>query len=567
MKIPSFSYRIASSRKHPFSLNYKATKVKKMEADLKNIFDPFFYRSKNPDLKHFGKNIYEHYKKFGFFEKRNPASWIDLAYCENMNFQLSRFTNTPEGLISFVSQLPANDIIGTSPFFSPLWINAQLKKKSGRMAALLDVDLAIGDSISFHPLLRSVKVMESGLKLKDVFTKTIESDLMALSILDLNEYQRQHEGLAAAYNGEARALLNHALTYGLTEKRFKYLDNQGFDSGDVRSNLMELIFLSYGNYVERNRLDKCRPFHCIPCRDIEIVPDPDFYPRLASIKSASCPASLLQNLLTFNASFGSGQTERRFYINKGSHSKKTKPVTITDLELLENPALLPKTRRVIYSANLGGYDEYASPPNLEDCLCVVFTDGCDVPEDMPWIPVRSTLNEVDKKRTCLFYKTHPHSFFPQARYVTWMDNNIRSHKGSEDLLAAHEVLSELASFSHPDRCCVYDECVAVERLKLDHSEIINRVVKAMRDAGMPENYGLFETNVLFSQPQDLAVRHFFDTWWKNISLGSRRDQVSFTYAAWLSNVDISPLEKSKSANRGSRFFSKVPHARPRGRSF
>jgi hypothetical protein len=130
---------------------------------------------------------------------------------------------------------------------------------------------------------------------------------------------------------------------------------------------------------------------------------------------------------------------------------------------------------------------------------------------------------------------------------------------------AHETLAEVATFIHPDRNCIYEEAEQISRLGLDHSETIQTCVKRLHEAGMPLQNGLFETNVLYSKPADYAVRNFYDTWWRNIFLGSRRDQMSFTFAAFLTNVMITPLD-NRHSTKTSRFFRKRPHRQPKGRT-
>ena len=100
--------------------------------------------------------------------------------------------------------------------------------------------------------------------------------------------------------------------------------------------------------------------------------------------------------------------------------------------------------------------------------------------------------------------------------------------------------------------------------RLDDKETINRVVAELRQKDFPASGGLYETNVLFSRIGDRKVREFFDIWWRLISLGSRRDQMSFTVAADAADVSISPIFGKTSA-KNCRYFSKSNHLSVRGR--
>ncbi len=178
--------------------------------------------------------------------------------------------------------------------------------------------------------------------------------------------------------------------------------------------------------------------------------------------------------------------------------------------------------------------------------------------------MRPTLRRRDVKRQCLFYKTHPHSLFAQAEFTTWIDSNIECLSSAGSVLSTHENLSEIATFAHPDRSCIYTEAEEIERQALDHKDIVQAVVKRLKADGVPEKGGLYETNVLFSRAQDMLVREFMQTWWRLIALGSRRDQLSFTHAAHLTGLDIGLLDGRDSA-KTSRHFIKRPHVSRKNR--
>ncbi len=221
---------------------------------------------------------------------------------------------------------------------------------------------------------------------------------------------------------------------------------------------------------------------------------------------------------------------------------------------------------MVYSINLGLYDDEPTPPEMDDCEYFLITDAQKLCSNSPWQIVRPTLAERDLKRLCLWYKTHPHMLFHGVDHVTWIDGNIISAPGAGKLLEAHETFSELATFQHPDRNCIYEEAASVVALGLDQPDVIEKHVGRLKSCGVPENCGLYETNVLYSKPMDYAVAHFFDTWWREIFLGSRRDQMSFTLAAHLSaHVVINSLDGTKCA-KNSKYFSKRKHVRPVGRS-
>jgi hypothetical protein len=219
---------------------------------------------------------------------------------------------------------------------------------------------------------------------------------------------------------------------------------------------------------------------------------------------------------------------------------------------------------VVYSINLGLYDYMPIPPNLPNCSYYLITDAAKVDSNLPWRIVRPTLAERDSKRVCLWYKTHPHLLFPETLNSVWIDSNIVCLPGSEKVITAQEALSEVATFAHPDRNCVYKEAQAIVDIGLDRLEVISAVVEKMRSQGMPANNGLYETNVLYTKSRDYAVRKFMNQWWNNVFFGSRRDQMSFTFAAHQTGIEISPLD-GRNSTKTSRYFTKRAHRYAGGR--
>ena len=76
--------------------------------------------------------------------------------------------------------------------------------------------------------------------------------------------------------------------------------------------------------------------------------------------------------------------------------------------------------------------------------------------------------------------------------------------------------------------------------------------------GFPANYGLVDTAVLLRRHTP-KVEEFCRLWWQQLQIGSRRDQLSFTYCAWKSGLKYRLLPGFTHENP---FFRLRKHERP-----
>lgn len=529
------------------------------------IFEANFYLQVNTDVAEAGVDPWQHFLEQGFSEGRNPAPWMKLveAFAVLKANSVGGVEPGIAELIQLVQSADATTLRWFTPFICPAWIMFQLGVEEGAFLSIMSREIP-ATGLSAHPALRAVLPGEELKTVQDLVKQVRHLDIAKLSLVDLEDYLRQHKDLKESLTSIEQAFA-HLWSWGHQENRLKYLGGARPRGADVDSlyllNLTLAVqsYLSGGNCYTSGRLD-------------ELSHEP-----VTLLKKETAGIALLDAFVVNNALTWLDRTTLFRARQKIDTSTETfgaafaKPLALNGLRLtsISDRDLLSgrhpvRAKRVVCSINLGSYDDLPEPPVLEDAEYYLITDRLGVPEDSPWTIVRPSIREIDMKRTCLWYKTHPHKLFPDAEFVTWIDSNVMSHTGSGEILMAHEMLSEVATFSHPDRACVYKEAKEIVRLGLDHPDTIERVVAGMKAQSMPAEYGLFETNVLFMRIQDLSVQCFLDEWWSRITTGSRRDQMSFTFSAFLHNVEISNLDGPHCA-KSSRFFSKREHATTKGR--
>ncbi len=189
---------------------------------------------------------------------------------------------------------------------------------------------------------------------------------------------------------------------------------------------------------------------------------------------------------------------------------------------------------VVYTVLTGGYDRLRPGRGRAAWRC--FTDGSAVGAT-PWnlIPVPACHTVDERIRQARQIKLRPHAFLPPHKVSVWVDASIEL-RVSPKTLAAFVDREDIATFAYPDtwghRDGAYQEAAAcIQRGKDDRSRIEAQMSRYRR-CRFPERQGLAETGIVVRRDTP-RVRMHSEAWWNEVKRGSRRDQLSFNYACWL----------------------------------
>lgn len=206
----------------------------------------------------------------------------------------------------------------------------------------------------------------------------------------------------------------------------------------------------------------------------------------------------------------------------------------------------------LYTAIFGGYDQFVQP-HQGDYDFYLFSD---VEMGAGWGTFRKIKPEFeDPTRDARRVKVLSHRMLPEYEYTLWVDGCIRVRSiDPEALIEKWLGGKDLATFKHPDRDCLYQEAAILAHFRRDKGSVIQAQIERYRELGFPPGKGLAETAVVLRKNTPKAAL-FNDIWWNEIVHGSRRDQVSFPVAAWLSRLDYALME-GPYKDHG---FERVPH--------
>ena len=186
---------------------------------------------------------------------------------------------------------------------------------------------------------------------------------------------------------------------------------------------------------------------------------------------------------------------------------------------------MPKPGVVVYTANMGSYDQVKEP--AVDGRFLLFTDG----EPVRGWEVHQVEPGYDARKQARMFKVLSHTL-ADAEVTIWHDANVQLLVPAAEVVKAWLDGAEIAAFRHPVRDCIYAEAEACKRKGKDSAALVDTVVGNYRAEGFPERYGLAETTVVVRR-QCAAVAEFNNLWWATMVRGSLRDQLSFDYVRWL----------------------------------
>lgn len=190
---------------------------------------------------------------------------------------------------------------------------------------------------------------------------------------------------------------------------------------------------------------------------------------------------------------------------------------------------------VIYTALFGNYDDLLEPEYIDDNIdYICFTDN-DKLTSKVWKIVYVDEAYECSNRAAKIYKILPHRYFGKYDWSIWVDATYKIHKDLRFLLNNFMGRENILFFPHNQRNCCYIESEVCINKRLDDADVITKQMNRYRDEGYPKHNGLICGSCIIRKHNDPEIVRLMETWWNEILIGSRRDQLSFNYASWKCN--------------------------------
>lgn len=199
----------------------------------------------------------------------------------------------------------------------------------------------------------------------------------------------------------------------------------------------------------------------------------------------------------------------------------------------------------VYTASFGEKGRVYEPHWIRgDVQYLCFTDKLEKEIPSIWKIQRTTLLQPTPNLTAKQFKILPHEFLEESDLTIWIDSNFEvTELGFSPVIND----SDLTMFKHFQRDCIYDEAVAVVQSRFESQEVAQKQVGRYRQEGFPEHFGLPECGIMLRRGTP-AVHKLMRLWWREICLGSHRDQLSFMYCVWKCQFPVNILPETTRSN-------------------
>lgn len=202
---------------------------------------------------------------------------------------------------------------------------------------------------------------------------------------------------------------------------------------------------------------------------------------------------------------------------------------------------------LIYTSIFGAYDGLLPQKPIPGVDFICFTD--QNLKAKPWKVIRKTaLYPDDSTRSARYYKINAHKILPDYDISIYMDGNILITGDIFQLIENHLKEVNMLVFDHNQssdkRNTVQEELQELIRLGTvkDDPVIMEKQYEHYLREGFPDNGGLIFSAVLIRKHHKDDVEKMQDCWWKQITQYSKRDQLSFNYAAWKTGLNFKYLD-------------------------
>lgn len=193
----------------------------------------------------------------------------------------------------------------------------------------------------------------------------------------------------------------------------------------------------------------------------------------------------------------------------------------------------------VYTCITGDYDnlhEIEHPEKNIDYYC--FTNNKNL-KSKTWQIIQIKDNKLDNVRLARKIKIlgHP-KINKKYEIAVWSDANVIWQKPISSFIQNFFKNDTIAIFKHHMRSNVYDEAIACLKLRKDNKDIIQKTLNYYQSVGYPDNNGLCESTVFIKNTQKPQVAETMQIWFDMVKRFSRRDQLSFNYAIWKTNLKV-----------------------------
>ena len=207
------------------------------------------------------------------------------------------------------------------------------------------------------------------------------------------------------------------------------------------------------------------------------------------------------------------------------------------------PTWLDTAPKCFFTAIIGApgqkVDSLAPVERIPGWDYICFTNK-PIHDSKGWTIVRVDMPTLSGALEAKRYKWKSIEALAEYEIVVWVDGYIAPSVSSRQLLERwitnmKETGHSMLFRPHDQRICIWDECEAVIQAKRDSPLNVEKVRTKLKQAEMPLNWGLFDTNCMILFHREPSCRRVTDAVWNQLQTISVRDQLALPLVCYEQN--------------------------------
>jgi len=216
-------------------------------------------------------------------------------------------------------------------------------------------------------------------------------------------------------------------------------------------------------------------------------------------------------------------------------------------------------KKVVYTAIIGKYDVLNEPKVVSEGFdYVCFTDDVTLKSPIWKIVPVTNPQGLDNSRQARKIKILGNSVLKEYDLSIWIDGSVSINCDLNIFLDENYHSEDIVLHTHPVRSCVYEEAKACIAIDKDDPEIINKQMEGYRSEGYPAANGLASTGLMIRNHRSKKVKEFMNSWWNEVNLKSKRDQLSFNFVLWKHQLSVGYCDFKKTYSSDFELYSSHP---------
>ena len=195
----------------------------------------------------------------------------------------------------------------------------------------------------------------------------------------------------------------------------------------------------------------------------------------------------------------------------------------------------------VYTCLTGNYDnlhEIEVKDNKVDFIC--YTNNKNLKSNT-WKIIYVEDNELNDHQLSRKIKMIGTEYIDSKYDISvWQDASVIWKKEPSKFVEKY-LKGDFSAFIHNERSSVIDEAYEVIRLRRDSKKNVLKHLEFLKKEGFPDNLGLFEMTVFIKRHNNQIVKDTMNIWFETYLKNTKRDQLSFMYAVWKTNLKVHPI--------------------------